>query len=78
VTSDWKKKKKGQKSMIAILFLKGRGWLIQLKWLQLDQPITIELQRQMQTAKPYTTALHQKRIVRGKGESAGHIVIKFW
>lgn len=59
VAGDWKKTKKGQKSLIAILFLKGRDWLIQLKWLQLNQPITIELQRQMHILKAYRSALQQ-------------------
>lgn len=81
VAGDWKKTKKGQKSLIAILFLKGRDWLIQLKWLRLDQPITIELQRQMHTVKPYRsayTSCNWKRIVRRKGEAVRHMVIKFW
>lgn len=59
VAGDWKKKKNDQKSLIAILFLKGRYWLIQLQWLQLDQLRTVEVQRQMEAAKPYRQAPHQ-------------------
>lgn len=48
--------KKGQRSLIVIWFSKGRHQLIQLKCLQLDQPI---LKWQMQTAEPYREAVHR-------------------
>lgn len=54
-----KQTKKGQRSLIVIWFLKGRDQLIQLKCLQLDQPITSELKWQVQTAEPYREAVHR-------------------